>query len=51
MTEHPDRENADDEQDQGQDESPRSGSAGTSDPAPAEAGIPLPEESDASEEA
>ncbi|HEV2769252.1 MAG TPA: hypothetical protein VGV40_03620 [Solirubrobacteraceae bacterium] len=51
MTEHRDRENANDEQEQGQDESPHSGVPGTSDAAPAEAGIPLPEESDLSEEA
>ena len=45
MSEHPDRENAADEQEQAQEESPQAGSPEeTSDPAPAERDIPLPEE-------
>ncbi len=53
MSEHPGREDAADEQQQGQDESPQGDSpAGASDPAPAELDIPLPEEeSDIAEEA
>lgn len=45
MSEHPERENAADEQEQGQDESGPAGSPEeTSDPSPAELDIPLPEE-------